>query len=686
MNFFEHQDQAKKNTGRLVLLLSLAVISLVVMCTALIGGVLYYLNYANLSSAAKSQQQTLSIADHFTNIMSLDIVTIVAPLVIGVVLVGSLFKLIQLSKGGSAVAEAMGGKLINLNTNDFAEQKVLNVVQEMALASGIPVPPVYIIDDQSINAFAAGYQPKDAVIGVTRGCIDLLSRDELQGVMAHEFSHILHGDMKLNIRLVGILNGILMIGLIGYFLLRSAGYGSYGHHRSYSSSRSRGNNAGALLAIGAGLAIIGYAGTFFGNLIKAAVSRQREFLADASAVQFTRNPEGIAGALKKIGGYSYGSHVSASNASEFSHMYFGEGVKSAFSGLMATHPPLQDRIGRIEPNWNGNFPRVSANQKTHENTSSEEGISQASQMTSNFSGEMSSAATNTSTSSTNSSSIEYQASDSMNDSTPTASAIDSIGQPSIAHMDYAQQLLCMMSAKLKQAAAEPFSARALVYNLLIDSKPKVAELQWQSLKKGAHPVVFKLAQELEPEVKAMARGHYLSLLDLCLPALKQLSAPQYTVFKKNLAALIKADNRVDIFEWSLYRLITHNIEPQKSEKSNEKLHNLQAASRHLLSTLAYAGHNDDGDAAAAFASAASDMQLTYKDILPKGEIQLSALDYALKSLAKLKPLQKPILLRAMATCISHDGEVTPTEAELFRAIADSLNCPVPPLLPGQQLQ
>ncbi|MDO8345317.1 MAG: M48 family metallopeptidase, partial [Cellvibrio sp.] len=339
MNFFEHQDRARRKTNHLILLLMLAVLSLVAITTLLFAAFVYFGQEHTSANAG----ETLGVWQGIMQALSFETFLWIALGVSSVVALGSLFRFFQLRAGGKTIAEAMGGRLLSGNTADADERKILNVVEEMAIASGTAVPPVYLIEDDAINAFAAGYHPQDAVIGITRGCIHALSRDELQGVIAHEFSHIFHGDMRINMRLISLLHGILVIGLIGEFLMRTAG------NRSVRRS-SKDSSPVAILALGLGLLVIGYSGIFFGNLIKAAVSRQREFLADASAVQFTRNPEGIAGALKKIGGSSHGSQLQNEHAAEFSHMYFGQGVKSFFT-LMATHPPLEDRIKRIQPNW-----------------------------------------------------------------------------------------------------------------------------------------------------------------------------------------------------------------------------------------------------------------------------------------------------------------------------------------------
>jgi Zn-dependent protease with chaperone function len=333
VNFFEHQDRARSSTRTLVLLFVAAIATLIIITTFLVVTVL---------SLTETQNGPSSV--NF-DVVTSDVFLLVTVGVLSVVVLGTLFRFAQLRGGGRSVAQGLGGRLLNVQTRDADERKVLNVVEEIAIASGTPVPEVYLIEDPAINAFAAGFRPQDAVIGITRGSIQQLNRDELQGVIAHEFSHIFNGDMRLNIRLIGWLYGITVIGMIGYYMLRGSQY-------SYSM-RNRKNGKGSLMLLGLGFLVVGYGGTFFGNLIKAAVSRQREFLADASAVQFTRNPEGIGGALKKIGGYPGGTRLAAGNAAEISHMLFGEGLRSGFFGLFATHPSLDERIQRIDPSWIG---------------------------------------------------------------------------------------------------------------------------------------------------------------------------------------------------------------------------------------------------------------------------------------------------------------------------------------------
>ena len=343
-DFFQRQDHARRQTARLLVMfaLSVAAIILAIYLVAVLGTAGVQQDHRYGAHAHPAAQPSL------WNPVLFAWVTLGTLLVVGF---GSLYKIAELSAGGEQIALMLGGRAINPQTTDLAERRLLNVVEEMALASGIPVPPVYVLDHEpGINAFAAGHQPGDAVVAVSAGCLQYLTREELQGVMGHEFSHILNGDMRLNLRLIGIVYGILVLAILGYYVMRIAGVSS-------GDSKREGGAAGFFL-LGLALLIFGYLGVFFGNLIKSAISRQREFLADASSVQFTRNPGGIAGALKKIGGLADGSRIRDGHASEISHMFFGDAFAGSFFNLFATHPPLEERIRALEPEFDGQFPEV----------------------------------------------------------------------------------------------------------------------------------------------------------------------------------------------------------------------------------------------------------------------------------------------------------------------------------------
>lgn len=658
MNFFEHQDRARRNTHYLILLLILAVVSLVAITTLLFATLAYFSDEHRQQSAQTAWQGIL-------HALSPTAFLWIALGVSSVVLLGSLFRFMQLGAGGKTVAEAMGGRLLMGNTQDADERKILNVVEEMAIASGTAVPPVYLMEEESINAFAAGYHPQDAVIGITRGCIQSLSRDELQGVIAHEFSHVFHGDMRINMRLISLLYGILVIGLIGEFLIRIAS------NRS-SNRSSKDNSPAALLALGVGLLVIGYTGIFFGNLIKAAVSRQREFLADASAVQFTRNPDGISGALKKIGGSTFGSELHNEHAAEFSHMYFGQGVKSFFN-LMATHPPLEERIKRIQPNWDGEFATsVYIRRKT--SAAAETDSADAAPITADDLSEVISGFNNTTA--TLSSAI----------ATPTQATIDidqainQIAQPTKAQISYARARLAEIPAVLKSAAHESFSARAIIFGLLLDRHAQIAQHQLALLSEHLPEQEF---QQLRPIISAAASQHAglrLPLVELCLPALKQLSAEQQQLFLECMNVLISADKKISLMEWALHQIVLHNNYRAARIERNLNLKQLPGECSVLLSLLAYAGAASVADAETAFAHAEAELKFSNLVLLPKDQVQLADLDKALTQLNRVKPLQKPQLLKAMSQCVLQDNRVTLVEAELFRAIADSLDCPVPPLI------
>lgn len=646
MNFFTEQDRARSKTTWLVVCLVAAVISLIVITTLAVAAFVYVLQNSS-DSYQLSQAINTSTYDHFRALLTPQLVGSVAVLVLVVVVLSSLYKLLQLNRGGKAVADALGGRLINIDTRDADERKVLNVVEEMAIASGNPVPGVYLLEDSAINAFAAGFGRHDAVIGVTRGCIQQLDRDQLQGVIAHEFSHIHFGDMRLNLRLVALLHGILIIGLVGYFVLRSAG----------ASGRK---NAGAQLALGVGLIVIGYCGTFFGNIIKAAVSRQREFLADASAVQFTRNPEGIAGALKKIGGWQQGSKLENKHAAEYSHLYFSNGIRQALGSVLATHPPLEERIKRLDSRWDGQF---AVSQPTQQYTAA------AGEPTADMGPAAFAGAAVAGLASVTPGNLRTN---------PAMRLEDKIGNPTSAHIAYARNLLNELPEALVQSAHEPYSARAIIYALLLDANAAKRHMQMEHLRENAHPASFRMIETVHAIVEFLPRAQHLPLLELSIPALKQLSQPQYKVFKANMVALIRADEKVSLFEWTLYRTLTHSIEESKPHTNThlrKQHHNCQL----LLSVVCHAGKNSHPENA--YQAGAKILGLSSeRHLLSAANIGFAALDAALDALASVQPLEKPRLLKALGACINADEKVTADEAELFRAIADSLDCPVPPLL------
>lgn len=653
MNFFEQQDKARKNTGRLVALFVIAVVLIVlsvyIVAVLAVGGFESSEHYPGDAPPAFTwwRPEILLFAGGGSLL---------------VIAIGSISKIWELRGGGMTVARSLGGRMIVPSTTNPVEQRVLNVVEEMAIASGISTPPVFLMDAETgINAFAAGYDPSGAVIGVSKGAAERLSRDELQGVIAHEFSHIFSGDMRLNIRLIGVLNGILIIGMIGYMVFRAAAISGGGRGRS--SSGGKGGNPLPIIAVGAALMAIGFVGTFFGNLIKAAVSRQREFLADAAAVQFTRNPDGIAGALKKIGGARVGSEVHSAHAAEMSHMFFARALSGGLNGMFSTHPPLKTRIKRIQPSWDGKMLASEASSGINRAPTTE-GVS-------GFGGE------------------RRERAGAMLAAVMAPTLLEQIGSPSSAHLEFAREQIARIPQTLRDAAHEPFGARAVVFALLLDEDLAIRDGQLAMLLRADRAVHDELLR-LERDAKGLSRDLRLPLIDMALPALSAMSPEQERAFLDTLRGFIEADRKIDVFEFVLQRIVqTHLVARHSGGGRTVVTHygpgKLGAECSALLSVLAAAGNTDDEAAQKAFDEGARTLGEPGLKYTGRSGAALKHLADALDALAHTAPKLKERLLRACAMVVASDRQVSAREAELLRAVADTLGVPMPPLLPGQRL-
>ncbi|MDC1287270.1 M48 family metallopeptidase [Gammaproteobacteria bacterium] len=635
MNFFEAQERARKNTVWFILLFVLAVVGLILLTNLLILGIL---NFA-------SSNELVFSPDTLQGLYSWQEFVLVSAGVCLLIFGGSLYKTMSLSGGGSTVAEMLGGRHVPAATTDPQQRQLLNVVEEMAIAAGMPIPRVYLLEDTAINAFAAGQSPANAVIGVTRGTMTRLNRDELQGVIAHEFSHIANGDMRLNIRLIGVLHGILLIGLIGGFLLRSMRF-------SRRSRSSKGGGAiAAIAALGVGLLVIGYAGSFFGNWIKSVVSRQREYLADSSAVQFTRNKDGIAGALKKIGGS--GSFLDSPAAAQYSHAFFAAGIGFFLQSMFSTHPPLEQRIRRIEPHWDGKF--LQSQPETAAPPEADKASSSAAAKLAVTAAILTSA----------------------------EEAISQVGTLNEENIEYVRELIVAMPLLLREAAQDAYTARALIYAILIGlQKDNVAATS--ALQQYADPNLHVLCDRLLPELKNLQDKFKLPLLELSINALRDLSPNQFVQFKQAVHQIIVSDKSVKLNEWVIQRLVIQQLDEhfgfRKPPRGKYKsLDPLKTEVETLLSLIAHVEHADDSEARAAFASGAAETGAGTLNMLARNEINLSSLDHSLDALAQLKPLVKPRLLKACVAVILQDGKTTTQGIELVRTISTCLDCPVPPI-------
>lgn len=641
MDFFRSQDIARRNTVRLVVLFLLSLVCLITITNVLVFFAL------SLASADAEAAVPMTVDWRLFALISVAVLAVVG--------FGSLYKVVSLSGGGARVAEMMQGRLLQPGTATLAEQRLLNVVEEMAIASGTPVPPVYLMEESAINAFAAGFAPGDAVIGITRGAIETLSRDELQGVIAHEFSHILHGDMRLNIRLIGILHGIMVLGIMGYYLLRSTAMGS-----------RRNNNGAQLAVLGIGLIVIGYAGTFFGNLIKAAVSRQREFLADASAVQYTRNPDGIANALKRIGG-GPGSVMENPRTAEISHALFSNGMTFSLNSIFATHPPLETRIRRIQPDWDGSYELPLPEAPQPSATTAQGGSDRGPLRSGGPVGAIT-----------------------------TLALMDALlaraGQPQDVDLQQARAVLDSVPAPLLEAAHDPFGARAVIYLLLLDDDQEVAEDQLSRLRPVADAAVLVSVDELRPVCAGLAIELRLPLATLCLPALRQLSAGQYTAFRDNVLVMMGADGRISLWEWVLQRVVIHSLDAvfmPHSDLHNLRHSNLRELAPEVANMLALmvragrsSGSHDSGQEGSeqeesTFRRAMALLELQDIPMPPTDSLSINSINVSLDALVPLKIMHKQALLKACVLCIIADNVATAQELEIVRAIAVTLDCPLP---------
>lgn len=643
MDFFSAQESARKQTTLMISLFVLAVLLLVVLTNL-------FLMTAMAIAGGESDPGLLPAAGSFMRQFSWVRFFSVGGAVVVVILLGSLFRSWTMGRGGKAVAEMMGGALVSQSSADPDHRRLLNIVEEIAIASGTQVPLVYVMQqEQAINAFAAGITSGDAAIVVTRGCLLQLNRSELQGIIAHEFSHILNGDMRLNMRLIGILFGILMLGLIGRFLIQVS---------ANSRSSSKQGNGLPLIALGAGLFILGYAGTFIGNLIKASVSRQREYLADASAVQFTRDPDGIGGALKKIGALQAGSLLRNADAAEFSHTFFSEGVSNRYLSLLATHPPLKQRIARILPHWDGDF-SVDA-------TTMPEDYQDSSRQHSE------------------------NESDRVRMATATTMLLDLFqrieqnSRPDADTIAYAADVVKSIPEGIIQHSRDPYGARAILFSLLLDAGDDTAMQQISALHKRAGNGVARLTQQLLPVIQRLLPQQRLSMIEMAVPALRELSVEHFQQFTDNIDFLIRFDANVTLFEWTLQKIVVcslatdHKRGALQSDKSYF-IGQLLPECSILLSVIARSPRQDEVETGKAFHAAAKELKAEKIIFLASGEATVEALDGALEKLAHLRPLHKQQLLKACAACVADDGRVDAAEMELLRAISLLLNCPMSPI-------
>ena len=646
MDFFEEQDLARQRTFRLGLLFALAVVG---VSTAVYGlGLLVYYWIATdatgVAYVVGEYDQVQQIGFSLWNPMVF-VVTVGSTVLL--IALGSLYKIAQLRDGGAAVALALGGRRVDSDTTKLEERRLINVVEEMAIASGVPVPDVYVLDNEvGINAFAAGKTTSDAIVGVTHGTLQLLRRGELQGVIAHEFSHILNGDSRINLRAIGLLHGIFLLALIGRFIL----HGSRG---------SRREGAGAAL-VGLGLLAIGSVGVLFGRMIQSAISRQRELLADASAVQFTRDIDGLVGAFKKIGGAQAHSYLKAPGADEASHIFFSDAIRRLrmFQSLFRTHPPIGDRIRKLEPHWDGEFPEVALPEISEGMSSPPDPVA----------GPMSAFAMPPS-------------------EAAVGEAVAHIGSPRPAQIEYARSLHASLPDLWIHAVHQAPMAQAMVFGLLLAQDEVLLGSEIRAVAELTDPQTADLALRFHSEAGDRSSAQKIALIDMAMPTLRNLAPDEYRRFSQVVDALIESDRRVALFEYTLSRMIQRHLARHfdgvgSTPVKFRSLRTVLPDIRVLLSTLARVGGRSEEEAAQALRQGAHVLHLSgeHAQLLPAEECTLRNVDSALTRYDAATPTLKKSLMLACAATVMADDKVTDREVELIRAIGDAVDCPVPPFV------
>lgn len=631
MNFFARQDLARRRSRRLVVLFVLAVVAIVAAVDFL-----FLLFFGGMGTASDPGSLAAGMA-------------MATLLTLGIIGAGSLYRLASLRQGGQAVATQLGGTPVPEDTHDFHYRRLRNVVEEVAIASGVPVPQIFVLEHEAgINAFAAGYAPSDAAIAVTRGALDKLNRDELQGVIAHEFSHVLNGDMRLNIRLMGVLFGILVLAVVGRKILL--------HGRG-----ARGKDGAPLLLAALALMVVGYIGLFFGRLIKAGVSRQREYLADASAVQFTRQTTGLSGALKKIAGLPAGSKLESGDTEEISHMLFGDGI--GFSSLFATHPPLVERIQALEPSFRpAMVADLVARWQMHPPSGLDEDLAMG---------------------------LAAEGPGLPGDRAELVVAppavVAQVGAPRSDDYVRAGALVDALPEVLRQAAHEREEAVPLLLGLLMAEGGAVREAQQFELAARHDERLARQALDYADRLEELPRILHLPLAAMAMPALRRRPRPELEKFMDSCFALSHADGRISLFEYCLGRLLRVQVrdalDPARAwVPGHRQLSRCAPQAVTLLAVLAQAGHADTATAMRAYLAGLSRvfprMDAPYR---PPADPQ-RALDEAWPVLDEVDLIGKELLLEGLVAAISHDGRMSVAEAELLRVVCASLHCPLPPML------
>lgn len=637
MNFFEHQEQAQRQTRWLVFLFILAVVIIIVVIDV---AVLVAFGLMNI----EQEQFVFNIQTLKANIPAL---LGGAAVTAAVIAIASLFKTASLRAGGGKVARDLGGVLVEADARDPLRRRLYNVVEEIALASGIPVPEIYVLEQESgINAFAAGFSPADAAVAVTRGALEKLNRAELQGVIAHEFSHIFNGDMRLNIRLMGALFGILVLSLIGRRVL----------HGSFYMGRSKNSKGGGIVLVAVAVMLVGYIGLFFGRWIKSAVSRQREYLADASAVQFTRDPEGIAGALKKIAIYSDASYLNV-ETEEVSHMLFGDGERVS---LFSTHPPLNERIGRIDKSFKpDDLIQLAKKIQRQGQVEAEQAAKQQEK--------------------------EKPGGAGMFDA---GNLVDQIGQPDFSRILMAAALAASIPEEINQAAHSNQWATEVLFYCLMDRDEEIREQQLLFVAQNMGSDSETRVRALLSAAPELAREQRLPLLEISIPELKRRPPDHVSKVLTTVKMLNEADGQTDVFEYLMAKIIAQHLwestNPQQVKLSGKGgLDKVADKALEVIAVLALHGNKSQAGVESAYRAGSAILVSDRNVPIPDIEDWSEVMDRALPVLDQLKPSDKERLVKSLIATVMADNKIAVTELELLRVVCSVIHVPLPMITGGE---
>jgi len=636
---FAQQDEARRASRRLVLWYLVAAL-FVILCFNFAGALGYALiaiyGLAPLADGEPIVWQGLfrtywHAVANVPMAFHLWVSGIVGSIVAGV----SIWRMWKLSDGGIAVTQMLGARYLDRERANATESRLLNVVEEMAIASGISVPPVYVLSyDDAVNALVAGHTANEAVIIVTRGLVQKLTRDELQGVMGHEFSHILNGDMALNIRLAGLLGGLTIFGEVGEKLV----YGAAETARGKSREEIGGEAVSAIF--GTLIAFIAFPGSFAAEAIKAAISRRRELLADAASVQFTRNPDGIAGALDAVSLLRAGTTIRGLYVDKLSHMFFLPAVAHWWG--FPTHPPIDERIRRVHPRFNRDEYRRT--RPGHHGGDGRVAVLDGAGNVVKVLGGIGAAAA-------------------------------LVEAPRPEHVDHARRLLERLPLPVRRRLQTPEGAAQLMFALLLEREGPVRERQLQLLGSEAEQ-----AAAARFELQDVGRRQFLLLAELALPALKAWPQKRRDAFLATVQALVEADQRTTLGEFVQAALLRQRLREGAGKPIPTKFRRVEDVAQDANTVLSLIAQVSKGNTEVSHARGQAILGVALPGVLPASELSAARVQEALERLRHLQPFEKPRVLKACVETAAADGPFRLAEMELVRAIAATLDCPIPPVI------